>query len=438
MRISIFGLGYVGVVSGACLAKYGHEVIGVDINPGKVGLINAGRSPIVESGVDDLVAEMVKARRLVATLNTAEAVTNSDLSFVSVGTPSLRNGATALDAIDSVVEQIGRAIKEKRSPHTVVVRSTVPPGTIEQRVLPALCHNSGREIGDGLELCSNPEFLREGTAVRDFGEPAYTLVGCAGEGGFRTMQEVYAPIKAPMIRTDIRTAEAIKYLCNIFHALKIDFANEVGALLKCFGIDSRTAMKIFCQDQVLNISPAYLRPGFAFGGSCLPKDVRAFLSLARAQHVDLPLIGNVLASNEAHIDRAFQMIVKGGRRKVALFGLAFKHGTDDMRESPLVVLAERLIGKGFELTIFDRHVDMARLVGANREYIDLEIPHLERLLQPTPEATLDGAGVIVVGHVEKADIAAIIAGHRWRSIVDLQGIGELQRLDGAEYQGVCW
>jgi GDP-mannose 6-dehydrogenase len=197
-------------------------------------------------------------------------------------------------------------------------------------------------------------------------------------------------------------------------------------------------MKIFCQDQVLNISPAYLRPGFAFGGSCLPKDVRAFLSLARAQHVDLPLIGNVLASNEAHIDRAFQMIVKGGRRKVALFGLAFKHGTDDMRESPLVVLAERLIGKGFELTIFDRHVDMARLVGANREYIDLEIPHLERLLQPTPEATLDGAGVIVVGHVEKADIAAIVAGHRGRSIVDLQGIGELQHLDGAEYQGVCW
>lgn len=438
MRISIFGLGYVGVVSGACLAKYGHDVIGVDINHGKVRLINSGRSPIVELGVDDLVADMVKARRLVATVDPTEAIASSDLSFISVGTPSLRNGTTSFEAIDLVVEQIGRALKDKRSLHTVVVRSTVPPGTMEQRVLPALCRASGRKPGNGLELCTNPEFLREGTAVRDFGEPPFTLVGCAGEDGFRTMQEVYAPIRAPMIHTDIRTAEAVKYLCNIFHAVKIGFANEVGALLKCFEIDSRDAMRIVCQDQILNISPAYLRPGFAFGGSCLPKDIRAFLSLAREEHVDLPLIGNLLASNEAHIDRAFQLIVRGGRRKVALFGLAFKRGTDDMRESPLVVLAERLIGKGFELAIFDRDVDMARLVGANRDYIDQEIPHLERLLQPTPEAALSGAGVIVVGHVEKAEIAAIAAGHRGRSIVDLQGIGDLQRLDGVEYQGICW
>jgi GDP-mannose 6-dehydrogenase len=438
MKISIFGMGYVGVVSAACLAKYGNDVVGVDVSSSKVEFINQGRSPIVEHGIDELVAEMVAAGRLRATVNSAEAVQMTDVSFISVGTPSQRNGATLLSAVDTVVEQIGQAIRGKRSPHVVAVRSTVPLGTIENRILPALLRASARTLGDGLGLCSNPEFLREGTAVRDFGEPAFTLVGCAPDSGFKAIEEIYRSINAPLIRTDIRTAEAVKYLCNIFHAAKIGFANEVGALLKSFGIDSRDAMRILCEDRLLNISPAYLRPGFSFGGSCLPKDIRAFLSLARDQDVELPFIGNLLPSNEQHINRAFQLIARGGRRKVALFGLAFKPGTDDMRESPLVILAERLIGKGFELAIFDRHVDTARLVGSNRDYINREIPHLERLLQPTPEATLEGAGVIAVGHAAKPEIESIVANHNGRSIIDLQGVYELERLTDADYQGICW
>jgi GDP-mannose 6-dehydrogenase len=438
MRISIFGMGYVGVVSGACLAKIGHDVVGVDVSASKVALLKSGRSPIVEAGIDELVAELSASGQLTATMDVADAIARTDLSFISVGTPSQRNGATSLAAIDAVVEQIGTAVATKTTPHTVVIRSTVPPGTIEDRVTSRLCRAARRELGKGLDLCSNPEFLREGTAIRDFGKPPFTLVGCSSDAGFKVMQELYRPIEAPLIRTTIRTAESVKYLCNIFHAVKIGFANEIGALLKSFGVDSREAMRIFCEDSSLNISPAYLRPGFAFGGSCLPKDIRAFLALAREHDVDLPFIGNLMSSNDQHIDRAFQMIAKGGRRKVALFGLAFKPGTDDLRESPLVVLAERLIGKGFELAIFDRNVDIARLVGANREYIDREIPHLERLLHPTPEATLAGAQIIVIGHAGKGEIATICANQKGRTIVDLQGVKELESIKEADYQGICW
>jgi GDP-mannose 6-dehydrogenase len=252
------------------------------------------------------------------------------------------------------------------------------------------------------------------------------------------LEAVYRETKAPVIRTDIRTAESIKYLCNIFHAVKIGFANEIGAVLKSLGVDARDAMRVFCEDRILNISPAYLRPGFAFGGSCLPKDVRAFLAVAQSQGVELPFLGSLLQSNTRHIDRAFEMIVRGGRRKVALFGLAFKPGTDDLRESPLVTLAERLIGKGFELTIFDKHVDVARLMGANREYIDREIPHLERLLKASAEETMDGAGVIVIGHAAAPEIAAIKANHGGRTIVDLQGVKDLETCEGAHYEGICW
>jgi GDP-mannose 6-dehydrogenase len=438
MRLSIFGMGYVGVVSGACLAKAGHDVIGVDVNPAKVGLINAAQAPIVEHGIQEIISEMVRDGRLTATTDPADAVARSDVSFVSVGTPSQPNGLPALDAIDAVIEQIGSAIRRKSTPHVVVIRSTVPPGTTEDRVVPALCRSSGREIGNGLDVCNNPEFLREGSAVRDFGKPAFTLFGSKAESGFEAMRSIYASVDAPLLRTPIRTAESIKYLCNIFHAVKIGFANEIGAVLKSFGIDAREAMQIFCEDRTLNISSAYLRPGFAFGGSCLPKDLRAFLSVAHNQGVEIPFIHNLLASNERHIERAFQMIARGGRRKVALFGLAFKAGTDDLRESPLVLLAERLIGKGFELAILDRHVDFARLVGSNRDFIEHEIPHLERLLKPTAEETLDGAGVIVIGHAEARDIETIRRHCAGRSVVDLQGVQALEQLAGIDYQGICW
>jgi GDP-mannose 6-dehydrogenase len=438
MRISIFGMGYVGLVSGACLAELGHDIIGVDVNASKVAMINAGRSPIVETGIDKLVKEMAASGRLTATTSAADGVEKSDVSFISVGTPSRPTGLPALDAIDTVVEEIGAAIRRKKSPHTVVVRSTVPPGTTEERIAPSLCRSAGRALGPQLALCNNPEFLREGTAIHDFGKPAFTLAGCSSDDAFAVLSEVYRETTAPIIRTDVRTSESVKYICNTFHAVKIAFANEVGALLKSFGVDAREAMRIFCEDRILNISHAYLRPGFAFGGSCLPKDLRAFLALAQAQGVDLPFLGNLLPSNQRHLERAYEMIADGGRRRVAFFGLSFKLGTDDLRGSPLVLLAERLIGKGFDVSIFDRYVEVSRLIGSNREFIDREIPHLERLLTRTPEETLERAEVILVGHVGPAEIAAIVDGHRGRTIIDLQGVGELEALQGADYRGICW
>ena len=438
VKVSIFGMGYVGVVSGACLARLGHEVIGVDISADKVRLINSGQSPVVEKGLKELVAETVARGTLCATNDHADAIKRTDLTFISVGTPSARNGATLFNAIDAVADEIGHALRAKTTDHVVTVRSTVPPGTIEKRIAPILCRASGRTLGHGLDICSNPEFLREGTAIQDFQRPAFTLIGAHSEKGAAALESLYAATSAPIVRTDIKTAESIKYLCNIFHAVKIGFANEIGAVLKSLGVDSREAMRVFCEDRVLNISPAYLRPGFAFGGSCLPKDLRAFLAVAQTQGVDLPFIGNLIESNTRHIDRAFEMIARGGRRKVALFGLAFKPGTDDLRESPLVVLAEKLIGKGFELSIFDRHVDVARLIGANREFIDREIPHLERLLKATPEEVLEGAQVIVVGHAAAPEIEVIGAQHRGRTIVDLQGVKDLESCGDADYQGICW
>jgi GDP-mannose 6-dehydrogenase len=438
MNLSIFGMGYVGVVSGACLAKIGHKVIGVDVNADKVNLINSGRSPIVEPGVPELVADLVAKGVYSATTDVRAAIEQSDVSFISVGTPSARTGAPSLESIDHVSLQIGEAIARKSSPHTVIVRSTVPPGTVAGRVGPALVRASGRKLGEGLEIADNPEFLREGKAVSDFEKPPFTLIGASSDKAVAVARELYSRIDAPFIVTDERTSECIKYLCNIYHAVKIGFANEVGAVLKSLGVDSREAMRVFCEDRVLNISPAYLKPGFAFGGSCLPKDLRGFLALAAAEHVDVPFLGSLLGSNQRHIDRAFDMIAHGGRRKVAFFGLSFKPGTDDMRESPQVALAEKLIGKGYELAIFDRDVELARLTGANKAFIEHEIPHLGRLLRSSAEETLDGAGVIVIGHVREPEAAIIAARHAGRTIVDLQGVTRLEGLTDADYQGICW
>jgi GDP-mannose 6-dehydrogenase len=438
MNLSIFGMGYVGVVSGACLAKLGHRVIGVDVNVDKVKLINSGLSPIVEPGVPELVSELVGKGTYSATTDGVAAIAQSDVSFISVGTPSSKTGAPMLDHIDHVSVQIGEAIARKSTPHTVIVRSTVPPGTVAGRIAPALVRASGRKLGEGLELADNPEFLREGRAVSDFEKPPFTLIGASSAKAVEVARQLYAGIDAPFIETDERTSECIKYLCNIFHAVKIGFANEVGAVLKSQGVDAREAMRVFCEDRVLNISPVYLRPGFAFGGSCLPKDLRGFLSLAEAEHVEIPFLAGLMRSNERHIERAYEMIARGGRRKVALFGLAFKPGTDDMRESPHVALAEKLIGKGYELAIYDRDVELARLTGANKAFIDHEIPHLGRLLKKTPEETLEGAQVIVIGHVAKAEAGVIAARHEGRTIIDLQGIKEIEGLKDADYQGICW
>jgi GDP-mannose 6-dehydrogenase len=431
-------MGYVGVVSSACLAEMGHQVIGVDVNPFKVKTINDRVSPIVETGLDELITAQAQAGRLRATVDVQEAIAGSDMAFISVGTPSDRSGAPSMAAIDKVVGEIGRALRGSTRPFTVVMRSTVPPGTSAERVAPILADASGRAIGETLATCSNPEFLREGSAIRDFRKPAFTLIGTESEFGRRSLAAVYERLDAPVIATASRVSESVKYLCNVFHALKISFANEAGTLLQALGVDSREVMRIFCEDRALNISPAYLRPGFAYGGSCLPKDLRATLSFARAHQVDLPLLDHIQVTNERQIERAFEMIARGGRRPVAQFGLAFKPGTDDLRESPLVRLAERLIGKGYPIAIYDRHVEAARLMGSNREFIDNEIPHFERLMAATPEAALQGAQVVVIGHAGPDEVAAIGRHAQGLTVIDLQGNRDVEALRGIQYQGLCW
>jgi GDP-mannose 6-dehydrogenase len=437
MKISIFGIGYVGAVSCGCLAELGHELIGVDVSAEKVAMLAAGQSPIVEAAIGGLIAGAVARGKLTATQDVAAAVAGSDVSFISVGTPSAADGSVSMRAVDEVSASIGRAIGAKGTSHTVVMRSTVPPGTAEERVIPVLERESGRKLGDGLSYYSNPEFLREGTAVRDFHAPPYTLIGSAGDDA-GIPRAIYGGIEAALHVVPYRVAESVKYLANVYHAVKLAFANEAGAVLGAYGVDAREAFRLFREDTVLNVSPAYLRPGFAFGGSCLPKDIRSFLALADDKSVATPFLGRVLGSNQAILDRTFETIARMGRRRVSLFGLAFKQGTDDLRESPYVMLAERLIGRGYELAIYDRSVNVAVLLGANRAYIEREIPHIERLMAGSPEAALDGAEIVVVGHVAPEDRAALIGGLAGKTVLDLSGVPGLSDAPGAAYQGLCW
>lgn len=435
MRISVLGIGYVGAVSCGCLAEFGHEIVGVDVSDDKVARLAAGLSPIVEDEIDRLIADGVSSGRLRATTDIADAIANTEVSFISVGTPSAPDGSVNLRAVDEVAEQIGRELARKPGLHTVVMRSTVPPGTAEDRVIPILERASGKAHGTGFRYFSNPEFLREGSSVRDFHSPPYTLVGAAPGDDAAALREIYQGVGGDIHVVPYRVAEAAKYLANAYHAVKLAFANEAGAILATLGVDAREAFRLFCEDRVLNISAAYLKPGFAFGGSCLPKDTRSFLALADKAGVPAPFMRQVLPSNGAIIDRAFEAVTRHGRTRVALFGLAFKNGTDDLRESPFVVLAERLLGRGYDLAIFDRSVKVAQLVGSNRAYIEREIPHLERLLVDTPEAALDGAGLVVVGHVGRQDRPALLDAET-RPVLDLVGIEELRGRPG--YQGFCW
>jgi GDP-mannose 6-dehydrogenase len=434
----VFGLGYVGAVSCACLPELGHQVIGVDTNPAKVAMINAGQSPVVEEGINELIGAAVARGDLRATASLEEAVLGSEISLISVATPANANYTPNLAAVDAVVRHIGQALRGKSGAHVVVLRSTVPPGTTEQRILPILQEASGRHIGEGLSLVFNPEFLREGSSVKDFHQPPQTVIGSLDEAGYLAMERLYAGLPGAFVRTSTQVAEAVKYLCNVFHALKIVFANEAGSVLKAYGLDSREVLRIFCQDTLLNISAAYMRPGFAFGGSCLPKEVKGFITLARERDVSIPALGSLIQSNELHIQRAYDLIARDGRRRVALFGLAFKPGTDDMRDSPLVALAERLLGKGFELSIIDRYVKLSRLLGKNKEFIEREIPHLEALLHEDIDAVLERAELIVVGHADAPARQAIVqrAGHR--RIVDLAGYAELRAAGADTYEGICW
>lgn len=438
MKISVFGVGYVGAVSSGCLVSLGYDVIAVDISPEKIALINQGLSPIVEAEIDTLIADAVRTGRLRATDDVAAAVAETDVCFISVGTPSAPDGSVSMLAVDEVVRAIGAALRHKSTPQTIVMRSTVPPGTAEDRVIPALEQSSGKKLGTGFHYYSNPEFLREGTSVRDFHAPPFTLIGAPPGDDAPALREIYGAIQAPFHVAPYRIAESVKYLSNAYHAVKLAFANEAGAVLATYGVDAREAFRLFCEDRTLNISPAYLRPGFAFGGSCLPKDMRSLLALADRHDIQAPFLGSIMPSNEAIIARTFDAITKHPRGRTALFGLAFKPGTDDMRESPFVTLAERLLGRGYDLRIFDRHVQTARLLGSNRAFIEREIPHLDRLLVSTVPEALNGANLIILGHIGPEDRATLLAALTTQTVLDLASTPQLQHHKGIAYQGLCW
>jgi GDP-mannose 6-dehydrogenase len=437
-RISVFGLGYVGAVSLACLARDGHRVIGVDIDQTKLELIRSRKSPILEEGIQDLMRDVVDSGRVAVTDDAARAVRDTELSFVCVGTPSAANGSQDLRAILRLSEQIGAALAAKKEFHTVVIRSTVPPGTTESEIAPVLERSSGKRAGVDFGLCFQPEFLREASSIRDYDHPPYTIIGGNCEAAVQAVREVFSHIDARCILTSIRVAEALKMSCNAFHALKITFANEVGRLSQALEVDAHEVMRLVCADTQLNISAAYLKPGFAFGGSCLPKDLRAITAIARQHDIDLPMLSSLLASNRVHIDHAVDKILKLGRPKVGMLGLSFKSGTDDLRESPLVMVAKRLIGEGCELRIFDPEVQLSRLIGANRSYIDANLPHVGSLLCASIEEMMDPSDVILVGLQHEALDAALQArvrpDHHLIDLVDLPNRDLLR----CHYEGVCW
>jgi GDP-mannose 6-dehydrogenase len=399
MKIAIFGLGYVGSVSAACLASAGHEVIGVDIDPHKLALIRQGRSPVTEPGLDDLLAAALAADRLRVTPDTIEAAREADLSLVCVGTPSRRNGSIETGYIERVIGEIGQALAGGASYHVVAIRSTLMPGVLESRLTPLLERTSGRNVGVDLGMCVNPEFLREGSAIQDFRDPPFTVVGETDSHAGDILLAAYAHLEAPVHRVLPDEASMVKYASNVFHAVKVAFANEIGAVSQQLGIDGRRVMHIFCEDRQLNISPRYLRPGFGFGGSCLPKDLRAMVYAAKELDLVTPLLSSVMASNDAHIQRVVDCVLDTGKRRVAMLGLSFKPGSDDLRESPFVRLAEAMIGKGVTLRVCDPDVALGNLFGRNRAYIDEHIPHVTQLLTDDWEDTVRGADVVVVGKV---------------------------------------
>lgn len=436
MKISVFGLGYVGTVTAACLADQGHTVIGVDTNSTKVDLINEGNTPVVEQEVGGMIAQTVQSGLLRATQDTHHAVLNSDLSIVCVGTPSESNGGLNLDYVARVSEQIGAALRTKVSHHTVVLRSTMLPGSMAEIVIPALEQFSGKVAGTDFGVCVNPEFLREGTAVFDFRNPPKTVIGESDPAAGDVLAALYAELDAPLIRVPIEVAEMVKYANNVWHALKVGFANEIGNVCKTLSIDSHMVMDVFCQDTKLNLSSYYLKPGFAFGGSCLPKDVRALNYKARSIDVATPILESILPSNQLQIDRAFQLIEQTQKKKVGVLGFSFKAGTDDLRESPVVDLIERMIGKGYEVVLYDRNVHTASLMGANKDFIHNKIPHLARLMVADAESLMRRAEVLVVGN--KADEFCELVGSAREDqiVIDLVRIG--QRVSDECYQGICW
>jgi len=438
MKISIFGLGYVGCVSAACLAEQGHHVIGVDINEDKVNLINHGQSPIIEQGMEEAIKTGVSAGRLRATTDALEGVNNSDLSLVCVGTPSRRNGSLDLRFVERVCQEIGQGLGKKKSHHVVALRSTMLPGSAKGRAIPALEESSGLKAGQGFGVCVNPEFLREGTSIYDFHHPPFTLIGEQREKDGDIVAKLYETIDAPLIRVTLCVAETVKYASNAFHALKICFANEIGNICKQEEVDSHQVMDIFCMDTKLNLSAHYLKPGFAFGGSCLPKDLKALLYLGRHLDINLPLLEAILPSNEAQIKIGLDMIAQSGKKKIGVLGFSFKAGTDDLRYSAQVELIERLIGKGYQVKLFDRNVSLARLYGANKAYIEGEIPHIATLMCASVEEVLAESEVIVIGNRDEAFASVLQNLQGDQIVIDLVRISDKITSHDGQYQGICW
>ena len=438
MKISIFGLGYVGAVSLACLARDGHFVTGVDIDKAKLDLIRAGKTPVVEEGMVDLMARVAASGRVSVTDDVAMAVSASELSLICVGTPSAANGSQDLSATLNVARQLGRALRTKAAPHVLVFRSTLVPGTVEDVLRPILEQELGKRAGEGFHICVQPEFLREGTSISDYDKPPFTVVGANHEFPVARLRALFGQLPCEFHVASIRAAEMVKYCCNNFHAIKITFANETARLCQALGVDPFQVMDLVCKDRQLNISPAYLKPGFAFGGSCLPKDLRATMYLAKRHDVELPMHGGVLASNRVHIDYAIAKVLASGKRRIGMLGLSFKTGTDDLRESPLVLMAEQFIGKGLSLLVYDPEVHLSQLLGANRRFIEQHLPHIGSLLRSNIEAVINHSDVLVVGLNECRVFDALKRHVREEQMVlDLVNVPERETL-AAAVEGLCW
>lgn len=438
MRIGVFGLGYVGCITSACLAHDGHQVVGVDINPNKVATINAGQSPIIEPGLATMIANGVQSGHLKVTDDAFDAVSDSDVSFICVGTPNSEVGALDLQYVSRVSEQIGRALRLKATRHTVVIRSTMLPGSTEEVVIPILEQASGKLAGADFGVCCNPEFLREGNAFEDFYHPPRIVIGQIDKNSGDVVQEIYASLSAPLVRTGLRTAEMVKYADNAFHGLKVAFSNEIGNLCKALKLDGKEVMDIFVLDTKLNLSPAYLSPGYAFGGSCIPKDLRALIYEAGKADIHTPLLRAILESNEKQKRVGYEMIRRTGHKKIGVLGLSFKQDTDDLRESPAVELVETLLGKGYDVAVYDPNVSMPGLVGSNRRYIERELPHLSRLLMPTLARAVDHAEVLVITNRSEEFASVMDRVRPDQLILDFVGMFPADASLDGKYEGICW
>ena len=436
--VSIFGLGYVGTVLLGCLAADGHRVIGVDIDPVKLQLLQNGQPPILEDGIQELIHSAFQRGMVEITDDSGHAVRNSEISFVCVGTPSMPNGSQDLSAVRRIMEGLGGALAGIETYHVIVVRSTIQPGTIEKVIQPILEEKSGKTVGTDFGLCFQPEFLREGSSIKDYYNPPFTIVGGDSQKSIDTLRALFGGLPCEFIETSIKTAEMLKYCCNLFHALKITFANEIGRLCQALGVDTHEVMNLVCRDRQLNISPAYMKPGFAFGGSCLPKDLRSILYSAKMKDVVVPMLEHILPSNRIHIGHAVDIVLARGERSIGMVGLSFKGGTDDLRESPNVSMAEKLIGKGMDLKVYDPHMSLSRLLGANRRYIETTIPHIASLMCDDPVELIETCKVLVIGQNNQQFVETLYRhGRKDHFVLDLMGTLDIERIKG-EYRGACW